>query len=485
MPSSVPQTTFNIANVIMGVSLLTLPYAFACSGWIMGVALICFFGFVSATCARLLAACQLVQLRKSGIPLLTYGDIGEQAFGWRGRLFIQCIFSMELFAATVALHLLIVHSIMLLFEIDASLVNVVKVISWSVLTVTTWPRSLSILSYGSFLGVLCILNLAFVVVFDGLWKKEQPGSILAPMPTSIFPPNGIRAPLSFGLFMAGFAGHACFPGFYASMENPGKYGRAVRIAFGSAAIFYCIVGAAGYLMFGNSISQMLTEHLKHDAYPSALYYITMALIIVNPSTKYPLTLYPIILDLERVLLNRNRSLIRSDSQATTRTKNSDEDVDPNSANDTESLLMRGRPSVVSPPIMPRIIFRTFISALVLAVSIAIPSFERVLALLGSLFSTTSSVLFPILCWLALCGRKNGYSELSGDDAVVGSSDIIHSKDLTADDESEVILPHSDLEDLVVVTPYKRYIAGITLTLFALMAVTGTVWAVLPNTVIGQ
>ncbi len=43
--SSFPQAVFNVVNVMMGVGLLTLPYALKSSGWI-GIGLLWLMGFI-------------------------------------------------------------------------------------------------------------------------------------------------------------------------------------------------------------------------------------------------------------------------------------------------------------------------------------------------------------------------------------------------------------------------------------------------------
>ena len=83
--ASLLQTTFNVSNVIMGVGVLSLPYAFQQSGWLLGVVLVIGFGLVAGKSARILADIQRHVLRTRGRPLLTYGDIGDAVFGPRGN----------------------------------------------------------------------------------------------------------------------------------------------------------------------------------------------------------------------------------------------------------------------------------------------------------------------------------------------------------------------------------------------------------------
>lgn len=87
--------------------------------------------------------------------------------------------------------------------IDAELL---KLLIWTLLTISTWPKSLTALSYGSMIGVLCLVNLLVVIITDGLWKREKPGSLWEVEETSLLPPNWQRLPFSIGLCMAGYAG---------------------------------------------------------------------------------------------------------------------------------------------------------------------------------------------------------------------------------------------------------------------------------------
>ena len=62
----------------------------------------------------------------------------------------------------------------------------------------------------------------------------------------------------------------------------------------------------------------------------------------------------------------------------------------------------------------RISLRTFISSLVLLVAIFFPEFEQVLGLLGSLFSLTNSVLFPLACYTSYFPFDYKYSIEDGE-----------------------------------------------------------------------
>lgn len=66
---------------------------------------------------------------------------------------------------------------------------------------------------------MSIVLLLSVILFDGFYKQEAPGSLLHPAPTS-FTPHWSQVPLSFGVMFAGFAGHAIVPSLYKDMKRP-------------------------------------------------------------------------------------------------------------------------------------------------------------------------------------------------------------------------------------------------------------------------
>ena len=54
-------------------------------------------------------------------------------------------------------------------------------------------------------------SVVLLVTLDGLLKSDAPGSLLQPATTYLFPESWMTLPLSFGLVLAPWGGHAVFP----------------------------------------------------------------------------------------------------------------------------------------------------------------------------------------------------------------------------------------------------------------------------------
>ena len=78
--SSFWQSAFNGINLLCGVGVLSLPYAFKQSGWAVGLALLLFICAITNYTGRLIGKCMALDPR-----IHTYSDIGAFAFGNNGR----------------------------------------------------------------------------------------------------------------------------------------------------------------------------------------------------------------------------------------------------------------------------------------------------------------------------------------------------------------------------------------------------------------
>lgn len=144
--STLPQSTFNAINAIIGVGMLSLPLAFRMSGWIPGLAILTLTAAVTAHTANLLARCM-----QHDATLITYSDLAYVAFGPRARLIVSALFTMELLAACVALVILFADSLDLLFPSWGSATAWKCVCAVLVLVLNALP--LRWLSYTSVIGI--------------------------------------------------------------------------------------------------------------------------------------------------------------------------------------------------------------------------------------------------------------------------------------------------------------------------------------------
>ncbi|KAJ7293285.1 transmembrane amino acid transporter protein-domain-containing protein [Mycena rebaudengoi] len=244
--STFGQTLFNCVAMLVGVGLLSVPLAFAYAGWVMGTVLILSYGFISRYTAKILARIVL-----SDSSLRCYSDIGRKAFGPWSTPVISAIFCLELFTVSVLLVTLYadsLHSLLPQFSSDTYKL-------WSlVILLPTVFLPLSLLSYSSILGILSTLSIIAVVLIDGLFKRTSPGSLWSPAETSFGVSSLGNLGIAFGLFIAGFGCHPLIPSLARDMKEPHMFDKMINMAFVIATSIYVLLAAAGYLMFGNSVS---------------------------------------------------------------------------------------------------------------------------------------------------------------------------------------------------------------------------------------
>ncbi|RKO89553.1 transmembrane amino acid transporter protein-domain-containing protein, partial [Blyttiomyces helicus] len=184
------QSTTNTVNCLMGVGLLALPFALSRSGWVPGIAMMMLFGFAASYTAKLIARCMdvadifLPGTRRMRDRPMTLGDVGDMAFGDTGRAFVTGMFVLELAAAAVAFLILFSDTLCLIFP-TISLVHA-KILGAIIVLPTTYPKSLSFLSYGSVVGILAMVNIAVILLWDGLTTPEGPGSVWQPARTKLW-----------------------------------------------------------------------------------------------------------------------------------------------------------------------------------------------------------------------------------------------------------------------------------------------------------
>lgn len=197
--STLPQTIFNSANVLIGVGMLSLPLGIRYAGWVIGLSFLLFTAGVTKYTASLLAKCLDVDS-----SLANFADIAFVAFGETGRLATSALFTFELTAACISLVVLFADSLKTLAE---GLTDVQgKVLCGCILAPLNF-LPMRWLSLTSFLGVFCGIGLIGCTVLAGVLKPTSPGSLWQTASTSAFPEQWRALPMSFGLIMAIWGGH--------------------------------------------------------------------------------------------------------------------------------------------------------------------------------------------------------------------------------------------------------------------------------------
>ncbi|KAM0053774.1 putative amino acid transporter, transmembrane domain-containing protein [Helianthus debilis subsp. tardiflorus] len=162
-------------NVLCGIGILSMPYAFKEEGW-LSLVLLMVFGVICCYTGILLKIC----LEKCH-GLQTYPDIGQAAFGYFGRVCIAMVLYLDLFSSCVEYLIMMNDNLSALFphahldiggiiHFDSYLFC--AIISTLVILPTVWLQNLSLLSYISAGGVVIlaavVVCLLWLGVVDGM-----------------------------------------------------------------------------------------------------------------------------------------------------------------------------------------------------------------------------------------------------------------------------------------------------------------------------
>ncbi|XP_010555810.1 PREDICTED: vacuolar amino acid transporter 1 [Tarenaya hassleriana] len=354
--SSFGQAVMNGMNVLCGVGILSTPYAAKEGGW-LGLLVLFAFGILSFYTGLLLRYCL-----DSEPELETYPDIGQAAFGTTGRIIVSIILYLELYASCVEYIILESDNLSSLFpnaglsiggyQLDSH--HLFALITTLSVLPTVWLRDLSVLSYisagGVIASVLVVLCLFWVGLVDDVGIHSK-GTVL----------NLGTLPVAIGLYGFCYSGHAVFPNIYTSMAKPSQYPAVLLTCFGISTLMYAGVAFMGYTMFGESTQSQFTLNMPQDLVASK---IAVWTTVVNPFTKYALTLSPVAMSLEELI-----------------------------------------PSSHSKSHLYAIGIRTLLVVSTLFVGLSIPFFGLVMSLIGSFLTMLITLILPPACFLSILGRK--------------------------------------------------------------------------------
>lgn len=352
------RTCFNGLNALSGVGILSIPYALSEGGW-LSLALLLLVAIMFYYTGLLLKRCMAADPR-----IRSYSDIGEFAFGCKGRVLVSFFLYLELYLVSVGFLILEGDNLDKLFpdiKFQLGTMSIPRkqcfvLLASLVILPTTWLRSLNVLAYVSVGGVLASVivtgSVVWAAIIDGVGFHKR-GKLL----------NLRGLPTALGLYAFSYCGHAVFPTVYTSMKNKATFSKVLLLCFVLCTLNNVSMAIFGYLMYGEDLKSQVTLNLPAGKLSTK---IALHTTLINPITKYALTLTPVATAIEEQMLSHNKRYT--------------------------SLLIR-----------TILVFSTVVIASV------IPFFGDLMALSGSLLGMSVCVLLPCICYIKIfqasrCGR---------------------------------------------------------------------------------
>jgi vesicular inhibitory amino acid transporter len=296
--SSVAQCVFNLANILMGVGLLGLPFALKSAGWIGGLGCLLAFGFICWRTAILIGRELNGDPRPSHAfvdspfktpllprsvpearmlpPIRSFPDIARAAFGETGCIILSVILYFELFSCVCIFFVTIGDHMHQLFPAVPASTHVL-VIGGISMVPTIVLRTPALLSYLSMVGTFATIAVVASVVASALAEGDISAKIAAELHLNttaatrnddaplhvLFNNSGLA--MAFGLVAYCFSGHAIVPSIYTSMREPQRFEAMVTRTFTIVVCACVAVGVSGYYMFGSTVLDQVTLSLERSS----------------------------------------------------------------------------------------------------------------------------------------------------------------------------------------------------------------------------
>eukprot|EP00762_Andalucia_godoyi_P003996 ANDGO_05664.mRNA.1 Amino acid transporter ANTL1 len=346
---STSRTAVSLVGIIMGGGLLSLPYAVSLAGWLTLplMALVC---IVSNSTTEAIAALLLKH------NLSTYADIGEKAYGKYGRIAVLCVHKTALYAVAT---LFLVLSGVNLHAIASSAASssqtmpstaVWIMISGAVVLPTVWIRQVHDSPWLTALGAFASLFASIAVVIDASSVISRDD---AHSGQEVFKFRGV--PMAMASVSLAYGVQAVAPSVVASMKNPYSFGWSMRSASAFIMAVYALVAAIGYGAYGSKTTSPIVLNMEKGA---PLTIIAIAAVTAHVMSICPVVLNPVLLTIEGKRPWANRFLWRT-------------------------------------------AFRSAVFATCVVLAVVVPFFGDLLALIGALFNSFLTFVFPALFFVKI------------------------------------------------------------------------------------
>uniref|UniRef100_A0ACD5X4W0 Uncharacterized protein n=1 Tax=Avena sativa TaxID=4498 RepID=A0ACD5X4W0_AVESA len=352
--STFVQSVINMVGMLIGLGQLSTPYSLENGGW-ASVFLLVGLGIMCAYTAHIIGKCL-----DEDPSSKTYQDIGQQAFGSKGRVIASAFIYLEIFFALVSYTISLSDNIPLVFAgarlhlpwLRLSTTQLLTIIAVLLALPSLWLRNLSSISFLSLVGIVMSMVIFVTIVCTAAFSGVGLGKHIPALRLD-------RIPAVSGLYMFSYAGHIVFPNIYTAMKDPSSFTKVSVTSFSLVTVLYTALAFVGASLFGPAVNSQVTLSM-----PPRLVFTRVALwaTVLTPLTKYALEFAPFAIQLEHHL--------------------------PATMEPRARVIIRG--SVGSAGLL-----------LILALALSVPYFQYVLSLTGSLISVAISVIFPCAFYLKI------------------------------------------------------------------------------------
>jgi len=293
---SAPQTVFNLANIIVGVGVLSVPYALKQSGY-SALLVIVVVIYVTGTTGKWIGAC-VDMVGKTQEAILVprnawdFGFMAQVSMGRKASIFINVVTVLEVWLALVTFMVMNGENAKLVWPSLSRTFTmpVLGVIAASFVFVPQHHFSfLSLLSTFSMVVAAAAMMASTFMLSQWADPYEHFGE------AALF--QWWNIPRSVGIIVFCFAGHPCFPGVRAGMKSPSQWGLCINISFFVAFAYYAAFGFLGYIVFGADLSETVTENLQYIRGARAFQTISAFCFLVKVQLTVPLLLHAIVVAL--------------------------------------------------------------------------------------------------------------------------------------------------------------------------------------------
>lgn len=306
--STFAQCAFNLANILMGVGLLGLPFSLRAAGWIGGLFCLAVFGLITWRTSILIGRELNGDPRPSHYfvdspfksplqpgsvpearlfaPIQTFPDIARAAFGDSGCFVLSVVLYFELFSCIAIFFVAIGDHLHQLFpSVGAS--SHAMIAAATSLVPTMVLRTPALLSYLSMVGTFATISVVGSVAAEAMLEGDISAQVAEQFHIADAQPyhiwwNTSGLSLSFGLVAYCFSGHAIVPSIYSSMKRPQDFEKMVTVTYLIVALTCVVVAASGYYMFGSTVLDQITLSLERSSHAAtAMKALTWLMILTG------------------------------------------------------------------------------------------------------------------------------------------------------------------------------------------------------------